>query len=228
MPLHRLLIPLMLMGTPAMALGADYLPGAGADFSYSNASDLNGSFGQPITSGVDNNLFFPFANFGTSADGSNPNTSTSDTITLDLLANTGLRFDAVGFIFNGTLTLSGAPGGNSVQSDGALTVNGLAGNPFSGSDSYTFFDDQPPAQGSAWSESLFVPIPPGARVSELHLSLSQGLIAIATDGGAQITATLEIASGISLSIIPEPSSLVLLGFGGLFFGRRRRPNLCSR
>lgn len=205
---------------PAVALGASYLPGAGADFSYSNASDLNGGFGQPITSGVDNNIFFPFANFSASADGTNPNVSVTDTLTMDLLANAGLRFDSITLITNGTRTITGSPGVNSVQADGTIDVTGLTGDPFFGTDSYTFFDDQP-AAGAAWSDSAMVTIPLGTQVTELNLLATQDLFAIAGDGTSQITATFEIV-GVAVSLVPEPSAIALLGLGGLALLRRRR------
>lgn len=204
---------------PAVAMGASYGGGAGTSFTYTNAQDVNGSFGMPIPAGDD--IFFPFATFSASASGGNPNVMDSDTLDMDLQANVGLRFDQITLITNGTRTITGTPGANSVEAIGTLDILGTAGDAFVGNDGYNFFDDQPGAAGAFWSESAGIVIPFGTQVTELHLTVSQLLNAVATDGTSQITATFEIV-GVAISVVPEPSSMALIGLGGLALLRRRR------
>lgn len=204
---------------PALSMAASYGGGAGTDFTYTNAADIHGRFGMPIPAG--NDIFFPFATFSASANSANPTDLDSDTLTMDVQANPGLQIDSVQFRLLGTRTITGTAGANTVQSHGELTVTGQAGDTFSGFDSYMFFDDQP-VVGASWTDEVIVTVPLGTQVTEINLVITQGLMAVATDGDALITATFELPTTILVSVIPEPSSLALLGLGALGLTHRRR------
>lgn len=205
---------------PTVAMGASYADGAGADFSWTNASDNFGRFGQPLGSPFFNEMFFPNASFSASAS-SNQTTAVDDTFTADLIADLGLQFSSISLITRGTRTLEGSPGVNHVTAIGALTLNHLVGDPFFGTNSYLFFDDVPPKSGAPWEETTMVTIPFATSVTTLNLQVDQDLVAVAADGTAAITATFEIV-GIAVTLIPEPASLSLLLAGGLVVLRRNR------
>jgi len=208
---------------PAVALAASYNDGVGKDFIWQNASDLGGNFGQPIGNASVNDIFFPGTNFNVSASSGGPTVSTvSDTLTMDLIANAGLRFDTITLIGRGQYDLSGTSGaGNSVEADGTLTLNTLVGDPFLNSSSYNFFDDVTPKTAEPWQESTVITIPLGTGVTSLNMTVDQELTALAFDGGSTINLTFQITQ-VAVGIIPEPSSLALIGLGGIALLRRRR------
>lgn len=205
---------------PAAAMGASYANGSGADFSWTNASDINGRFGQPLGSVSFNEMFFPNANFSASAN-SNQTTAVDDTFMADLIADPGLQFSSISLITRGSRTLTGLAGVNNVTAQGTLTLSDVVGDPFFGSNSYLFFDDTPPENATQWSDTTMVTIPFSTTVTTLHIDVQQDLVAVAADGSAAITATFEIV-GIAVTLIPEPASLSLLIAGGLVMLRRNR------
>ncbi len=204
------------------ASAATYADGAGQDFTWTNAQDGLGLFGQPFGSPTSNDMFFPFSNFNAySADGGT--TVTADTFDVDLIANEGLLFKSITLITQGDYNITGTAGQNSAEATGVLSATSIVGDPFFGSNSYNFFDDQPTDGNQTWDAETMVAIPweLPTVVTSLHVVADQEVVAISSMGGsADMTAYFEIV-GIAVEIIPEPASLSLLALGGLALLRRR-------
>ena len=212
------LLPIVIIAAcvPAVAMAAAYPDGAGKDFSWTNMSDMNARFGMPLATGASNDIFFPGANF--TADDPGGVASVSDTLMADLTANSGLRFNAITFITRGTRTLTGTT--SSVSGTGMLVGTGLVGDAFNDTSSYLFTDNTPPEANTFWTDQTMITVPLTSTVTSLHIDVTQDLVAVAGDGTAQITATFQIV-GIAVSVVPEPTSLALIGLGGLVLLRKK-------
>jgi hypothetical protein len=223
--MKRVILAAIIAGFLSAGATADmYLDGAGMDFTWTNAQDGLGLFGQPVGTPTSNDIFFPFSNFNAhAADGTTA--SVSDTFEVDLHAGAGKLFASVTLITQGDYNITGMPGMNSVQADGALTAETLVGDPFFGANTYTFYDDQPTDGNEAWNASTMVELPwwddldddgeydefveLDTVVTSLHIVADQDVVTISSDGGtADMTAYFEIV-GIAVEIIPEPATLSL-------------------
>ncbi len=210
---------------PALA-EISYPDGAGMDFTWQNAEDDNGYFGMPVASTSSNLIYFPLSSFLAEADGVQQSDTAADQLRMDITANSGLLFESVTFVAQGTYEIvAGQIGDASVEAAGNVTLSTLAGQPLdAGADSasYVFFADAPTTGSVAWGETLSVTIPFSNVVSSLHVVADQRNTAIAADGTSSILTNFQII-GIELGVrIPEPASLTLLLVGGLFVIRRQR------
>ena len=211
----------------AAAQGAiPYADGAGMDFSWTNAEDDNGYFGQPFASGASNLIYFPLSSFLAEADSLHQQDNVADQLRMDLFANSGLAFESVTFVARGEYEIDSAEAGSaSVAASGNVMLTALAGQPLDpGSDtaSYSFFADSPTGGTIPWDETLMITIPLTKAVSALHVVADQENIAIAADGTSSILTNFQII-GIELGVgIPEPASISLLLFGGAALVCRRR------
>jgi hypothetical protein len=222
--MKRLILTAIIAAFMTAGASADvYAPGVGQDFSWENAEDTAGLFGQPLGFPDANEMYFPFSTFNAFSSGGDTVTVT-DTFQADLIANEGLRFTQITFLTQGDYNITGTPGQNSVEAEGTLTVDSIAGDAFAGSNNYVFFDEQPTDGSIFWEADTLVAIPwelpDDLVVTSVHISAQQDVIAISTDGTADITAFFEIV-GIAVVLIPEPASLALLALGGLALVRRR-------
>jgi len=162
--------------------------------------------------------------------------SQTDTTSFDAVANPGLFFAFIRVTANGSYASTG-PGQNSVELDALLSLTELGANEMydgGGGDDGRIWtadlvttpdlsngksDSQGDWSGLASINNTFVfPLPD----DNLHISMSNDVIAITGAGGsAQINVQYQDLK-IEFGIIPEPASLSLMGLGAVALMLRRR------
>jgi len=211
-------------GAPALA-GPQTSPSRSDDhFSYSGAGDLNGFFGDPT---IANGTFsFHAATFEVeAADGTTA--LQSDTFSIDLLADTGWRFQRVDVFTLGQYVVSETQE-NSVEADMAFSLTENDGESREWFGAWAPNPDMPITEGSgAWygAGALDLPSPTPPVSDSLHFEWTIDLEAIAGDGGSaliNLTPGPYVQFGVLMEPIPEPTTLSLLALGGLAALRRRR------
>lgn len=194
--------------------------GSAAWFTWSNGGSANGLFGSPTLVGGDTFLFSP-AGFRAQSSGGGTVTK-SDTLEFDLDAGPGLYFSDIMITEYGDYGLVGTAGG-SVTASGRLTVADRF-SPASFSGALITTPGSPITSGTgAWQGTAAVALPGLSNpLSNIHVTLTNDLIAISVGGSISFIEKKVVGSAVALQILPAPSSLVLLGLGGLAASRRRR------
>lgn len=221
---------IMLTTSPALG-GAWTVPGGTTDslggalsFTYSNGADLNGLFNDPFIFG--DAFFFTTAFSVGAANGATD--SQSDTVSVDLLADPGLKFGSVSVMASGSYAIDTV---GTVDVNANLSMEENTGLLRTFSDSLTTdvaFPTSTPTggvgvtyTGSALVDVEFVfPVPS----DDIHISLSNDILAISGVGGS---ATVNIQFQdlqLGFNLIPEPASasLALVGLFAAVVRRRRR------
>ena len=207
------------------ALAGPWGPTGPADnFTYSNGQDINGCFGTPIVSG--DTFYFLESNFQVNA--ANGTTDTKDdTVSVDLLANQNMQFSSMQVTAFGSYSLIGD--GSQVNLNAGLTMHENAGlertwsGPLMTEPAFPIaFGGAVPNSG-AWNGSALIdvtyvfPLPS----DNIHVSLSNMVLAIAGPAGtAELNVQYEDLA-ITFNLIPEPASLALLAVGAALLIRRR-------
>lgn len=212
-----------LAGTWTSPSGNTDFLGNPLDFTYSNGTDINGFFGDPLISG--NDFFF---STGFSVNAANGATSTaSDAVSFDVLANPGLAFSSIMVTAFGSYAIT-TEGSVDVNADLSMTENPGAGSlerSFTGAlTTDVAFPVNTPGNGT-WNGTAAVNVEFAFPTphNDIHISLQNDVIAIA---GPQGSAAINIQFQdlmIGFVTIPEPASMVLLTLGGgMLLLRRRR------
>jgi len=196
--------------------------GGPLDFSYSNGGDINGLFGDPFIFGD----AFSFTTAFQVAASNGGQQSESDTVSVDVLADPGLKFSSVSVVASGSYLIDTE---GSVDVGASLSMSENTGLLRTFSDSLTSnvaFPITVPSSGNFNGSALvnvdFVFPTPS---DDINISLSNNILAIA---GPMGTATVNIQFqdlSISFGVIPEPASASLVLVGFLALVRRRRTRL---
>lgn len=220
------LLALAAMGmwsTPASAGPWSQPSGSADDFTYASGGDLSGYFGEPLVAG--NTFYFINSNFQVNA--VNDGTDTvSDIVSVDVTTNPGWQFTGIQVFAFGTYSVVGD--GSQVILDAGLTIHELGGQQRTWSGPLASTPPFPLTFGGIYPNSGdwngdsnidVLSIFPGPD-SQLHLSLSNLLSAIAgPNGAAEINSQYE---QLAITLLPEPASLALLAVGAVLLVRRRR------
>ncbi len=222
------------VGTTLMYLGVE-------ENSITDATPL---FGAP-TIAVDSLVFSP-PSFGASSTGGGAPDITDGTLGMTVMAKPGFALASVDFNEAGDYTVLGGGASNFVDVSTpifvtVLEVDGVAITPIMVTDSMVFttdadgnFDSATDAGvGVIWTGSVSVDlndvlsdngIPFVTGVTKAIVRIDNTLVAISQDGGIAFIQKKQF-EGVTITIetVPEPTTLGLLGLGGLFM-LRRRPN----
>ena len=220
----RALVAVAVLMGAACAVQADVIwanpSGSAASFTWANGhnSDTN-LFGSPTCFGTDNLYFFD-SNFDPYADDGGTSAIATDTLNVDLVANTNLKFLSVSIFEYGDYSITGGAG-NSVSAD--LAMAGTTAHPMSPFvDGFSF--GAAGAGNGAWNEDaqllLTMAVP---DVTSLHLEVTNTLVALSDGmGGTASISGNFVLVGISVDMIPEPTSLALIALGAVGVLWRRR------
>jgi hypothetical protein len=198
--------------------------GTASFFDWANGHNATNLFGSPTLVG-DTFYFFP-ANFVANSSGNGQVTAT-DTFSVDLLVHAGFKFDGISISELGDYAVQTAPGGSaSVNATATLAVtdNLVPGRVFN--DNLGFNPVFPQTAGSGpWQASVqrdLASAEGGVPFQSIHISLTNGLIAISTPGSSAVIRKTVVGVPVAVTILPEPGMLAMLGLGGLVAARRRR------
>jgi hypothetical protein len=198
--------------------------GAAENFTWTNGHNTDSNlFGSPSWYGGDN-LYFLDSSFVAYADDVDTHGTVTDTLNVDLHANPTLKFFSISIYEYGDYTIGGG-NGNSVSAD--LDMAGsVPGHPQS-----PWMDDFLLSTSGAGSASWNTGDPSPTLMMEfavpdvtsVHLEVSNTLVAMSDGQGgtASITGNF-VLLGISVTLIPEPTTLALLAAGSLLVTKRRR------
>ncbi len=204
--------------------------GTAQDFDYSNGGDLNGLYGDPLVAG--NALFFPSTLLSLNVQGGAGGASgnVNDAVSFDMQVHPGFQLDFVTVTAFGQYNLTGVGSQTDVTTDYQVVENaglqrtfnvGLTTTPVSFPLTVTAGSGDLAGSWDGLAEaniSFVLPAPD----SNLHISLATALDALAAAGGtADINATFQSIQ-FQFFFVPEPTSLAMLGVGGMALLLRRR------
>jgi hypothetical protein len=223
----RMVVAGALLGCAAAANAQSWganASGSGTFFDWANGHNATGLFGAPTIIG-DTFYFFPI-NFVAQANapvGGGPvQTTATDTFEVDLLVHPGFKFDGISINETGDYALQGA---GSVQASATLVTQDLL-NPRSTNDAGLFNPTFPVLSGSgSWTGAAsrdLSAVEGATPFTSIHLSFTNNLLAIAEPGSSVVIRKTVIGDGMSVTILPEPGVLALVGLAGLAAMRRRR------
>jgi hypothetical protein len=195
--------------------------GVADNFNWANGRNTDTNlFGSPSYYGG-GNLYFNNSSFVTYANDGSTSQSVTDTLDVDLTAHTDKKFLSVAVYEYGSYSITGgAENAVSATLDMSGTVAGHPMSPFG--DAFVFDASGQSGGVSDWNNNasllLEFAVP---DVTELHLTVSNTLVAVSdgVGGTASITGDF-VLLGVSVTVIPEPTSFALLALGGLALTRR--------
>ena len=224
---QKMLTAVAAVAAIGFAAAADAAPwsnpsGSTANFSYSGGLSDNGLFGDPIV--TDDGFTFTPANFIATSVGGTP-AAVSDRTKVVITANPGEEIDKIVLRELGDYSILGMGG---IQVGGALFVS-YDGGPLAGIAAETEFDPDMPVINNDPNAGLsgvfegmaMIDVPEG--VSEVVVVFNNSLLAVSSESGASTVQKKTAGAGVEIDVIvPEPTSLALLGLAGPLLMRRRR------
>lgn len=185
--------------------------GSTAYFDWSNGGSENGIYGDPIIITENTFVFFP-ANFR--AESSGDFDSIYDRMEFDLNFHLGFCLSGIKVIEYGDY---GILGEGSVQATGSLTMTKLTtGQVLSETiimnPTFPVTSGAGTWKGTAELENLFCTL--------VKVSIENELVAISSETSTSYIQKKGAASAIAITIIPEPTGMILLALGGLFLRKR--------
>jgi hypothetical protein len=194
---------------------------------WENGRSDNGLFGSPTVIG-DTFFFLENDNFeAQGAEGSNQITTDSLRVTVGAQGNR--MFTEVRFASYGDYTLFGS--GSSVDVTGSMTVTDaldnsrVAADGFHTTPSFPVFGNDTDVVYNTWTGYSLIDLTAftGGPWTKIDLVFTNSLIVITAPGSNAAIATLpNTEGGFSLTIVPAPGSIALLGLGAIAGLRRRR------
>ena len=194
--------------------------GSASNFDWANGGSREGRFGNPVLVAGNTFVFFP-QNFRAQSVGGGA-VIVGDRLEFDLFAHAGFRITGVSIAEFGDYGIVGD--GGSVTDSGGLFVTNLDTAQVVSNQIVTTPGSPITGEGFGnWSGSTSVDVsnaqPAWTRV---HVVVDNDLIAIFGVGGVAYIEKKVFGSGVSITIVPTPGSLALVGLGGLVATRRRR------
>lgn len=203
--------------------------GSATYISWSGGGDDNGLFGDPqlISPGggsPDTFIFFP-SGFHADNAGTGANVTTSDRMEVTITANVGFNVTGIQIAEFGDYNITGPDG--MVDLNGLLSVDEVGGLARSRNDSLAVAAGSDPLPGfsgaGSWEVDGLIDLSgdvPGW--TSFTMVLTNDLIAFAAPGSTAMITKKVVGDGVSVTFVPEPATLALLGLGGLLALRRRR------
>jgi len=221
---------------------ANYGDFNGSTVSFLNVRDQNGLFGAPTVSG-DSLDFSPnsFEAVCPGAPGCPPSPAmVDDTLTITIQANSGSYIDDVLLSEAGDTTLSSFLDAFAASTVSATVfvdifeIDGVAVNNINGNAAMTFtqngqFESNDEGYGThVWTGSLLIDLDSiiasaggSGRATRVELNLDNTLVAFAADGASARIEKKDI-DGLAITVVPEPTTAVLMGLGLLGLASIRR------
>lgn len=188
--------------------------GTATDFNWANGGSDTGLFGSPIL--VNGNTFVFFPSFFRASSANGVSGSAYDRLEFDIIAHVGNTIN--GFTINeyGDYGILGA--GGQVQVTGTLFLTNLQNFAVKTSNLVST-----PASPITSGSGEWTAVAGRNDLGWQHLKvvLNNNLLAISGPGGQSFIEKKVGAGAVSITIIPEPATLAILGLGGLLLLRRK-------
>ena len=195
--------------------------GSAQDFDWANGRNTDTNlFGSPTWYGG-NNLYFNDSDFATYANDGGTSQTVTDTMEVDFTAHAGKKFLSIAVYEYGSYNITGGAE-NAVSADLAM-IGTVTGHPMSPFEDGFLLEDSGNTQGTVqWNDQATLIMDfASPDITDLHLSVSNTLVAISDGAGGTASITGDfVLLGVSVTLIPEPTSFALLALGGLALTRR--------
>lgn len=192
------------------------------NFSWTDGKDDNGRFGSPFL--VGDTFLFTTSFLAESAGDQTVNDE--DTVYVDLLANSGMKFSGMTVTAFGSYNITG-PGGVDVTANLSASENDGLMRSWNGPLATTPLFPIEIVSGSTngnWDGSSVIDIESifPEPSDNIHIEMHNNVIAFSSGtGSASINAQFQDLA-IEFTLVPEPACLALVAMGGLMLACRRR------
>jgi hypothetical protein len=187
--------------------------GSATDWNWVNGGSDTGLFGSPILVGGDTFVFFPSLFRAESIDGVSD--SAYDRLEFDIIAHSNTVISGFTITEYGDYGILGT--GGQVEVTGTLFLTNLQNFDVKTSDLVSTPLSPITSGSGAWTAVA------GRNDFEwqhLKIVLNNNLLAVSNDGGQSFIEKKVGAGAVSITIVPEPATLAILGLGVLLLRRR--------
>jgi hypothetical protein len=187
--------------------------GTATDWNWANGGSDTGLFGSPVLVNGNTFVFFPSLFRAYSANGT-PGLA-YDRLEFDIIAHQDTSITGFSITEYGDYAVQGA--GGQVEVTGTLFLTNLQ-NFQTKTSNLVSTPGSPITSGSGeWSATAGRD---DLNWQHLKIVLNNNLLAISTDGGQSFIEKKVNGAAVSITVIPEPATLAILGLGGLLLRRR--------